>query len=173
MNTHLFWNLSGKERTCIFAVWFLFRVLFPWQCIWPNLLHSSRRPGLSGPLLMTIFSQYKFAFFLSSALIDWPLAPVLVEPWLCCVRISLSYSVSWLEYVFCEGKDHVFLATEPQTISDILQGDIDKVLGKFLYKILQHKEFTTILCSHCFQALMLFCLEGDDVFRVGEERRVE
>ena len=76
-------------------------------------------PGLSGPLHTTIFSLGKFAFFLSSALIDWPLAQVPVEPWLCYVRISLSYSVSWLEYVFCEGKDHVFLATELQTISDL------------------------------------------------------
>lgn len=53
---------------------------------------------------------------------------------------------------------------KPYPIYDkILQGDIDKVLGKFLYKSTQHKEFAAILCPHCFQALVLFCLEGDDV----------
>ena len=42
---HLFLNLSGKENLS-FAIWFLFPgVLFPCWCIWPNLLHSSRRPS--------------------------------------------------------------------------------------------------------------------------------
>lgn len=63
---------------------------------------------------------------------------------------------------------------KPYPIYDkILQGDIDKVLGKFLYKSTQHKEFAAILCSHCFQALVLFCLEGDDVFQGwGREGRI-
>ena len=58
------------------------------------------------------------------------------------------------------------MSSQPQSLKPYLiygktlQGDIGKVLRKFLHKCIQHKEFTALLSSHCFQALVLFCLCG-------------